>query len=109
MLNKISNYKIARNNLKHEGYQKVKCITRSLGIEITEARGDGDVSPSSHLAGATPCWSGIESQGSSKCHKGHRILLKPSHKEVSPQSTMGPFRAVIERPNMYNLGANSKT
>ena len=34
-------------DFKHEGYHKVKCISKSSGIEITEARGDDDVLPSS--------------------------------------------------------------
>ena len=36
-------------NFKHEGYQDVKCISKSSGIEITEAHGDEDVFPSSSL------------------------------------------------------------
>ena len=36
-------------NFKHEGYHNVKCISKSLGIEITETRGDEDVFPSSSL------------------------------------------------------------
>ena len=34
---------------KHEGYHNVKCISKISGIEITEARGDEDVFPSSYL------------------------------------------------------------
>ena len=36
-------------NFKHEGYHNVKCISKSSDIEITEARGDEDVLPSSSL------------------------------------------------------------
>ena len=36
-------------NFKHEGYHKVKFISKSSDIEITEARGDEDVFPSSSL------------------------------------------------------------
>ena len=36
-------------NFKHKGYHNVKCISKSSGIEITEARGDGDVFPSFSL------------------------------------------------------------
>ena len=36
-------------NFKHEGYHNVNCISKSSGIEITEARGDEDVFPSSSL------------------------------------------------------------
>ena len=32
-------------NFKHEGYHEVKCISKELGIEITEARGDDDFIP----------------------------------------------------------------
>ena len=34
-------------NFKHKGYHKVKYISKSSGIEITEARGDDDVLASS--------------------------------------------------------------
>ena len=37
-------------NFKHEGYHNVNCISKSSGIEITEARGDDDVFPSSSLS-----------------------------------------------------------
>ena len=36
-------------NFKHEDYHNVKYISKSSGIEITEARGDEDVCPSSSL------------------------------------------------------------
>ena len=36
-------------NFKHEGYHNVKCISKSSGIEITEARGDEDIFSSSSL------------------------------------------------------------
>ena len=36
-------------NIKHEGYHNVKCISKSSGIEMTEARGDEDLFPSSSL------------------------------------------------------------
>ena len=46
MASKASNKVIARYELQaHEGYHKVKCISKSSGIEITEARGDEDVFP----------------------------------------------------------------
>ena len=44
MLNKINNKVIAIEYFKHEGYHNVKCISKSSGIEITEARGDEDAS-----------------------------------------------------------------
>jgi len=45
-------------DFKHEGYHKVKCISKSSGIEITEARGDDDVLPSSSQ-GSTSRWRGV--------------------------------------------------
>ena len=42
-------------DFKHEDYHKVKCISKSSGIEITEARGDDDVLPSSSQ-GSTSRW-----------------------------------------------------
>ena len=36
-------------NFKHDGYHKVNCISKSSGIELTEARGDEDVFLSSSL------------------------------------------------------------
>ena len=36
-------------NFKHDGYHNVNCISKGSGIEITEARGDEDVFPSSSL------------------------------------------------------------
>jgi hypothetical protein len=36
-------------DFKHEGYHNLKCISKELGIAITEARGDDDVFPSSSL------------------------------------------------------------
>ena len=47
MLSKINNKVIGIEYFKHEGYHNVKCISKSSGIEITEARGDEDVFPSS--------------------------------------------------------------
>ena len=45
-------------DFKHEGYHKVKCISKSSGIEITEARGDDDVLPSSSQR-STSRWRGV--------------------------------------------------
>ena len=45
-------------DFKHEGYHKVKCISKSSGIEITEARGDDDVLPSSSQW-STSRWRGV--------------------------------------------------
>ena len=46
------------NDFKHEGYHKVKCISKSSGIEITEAHGDDDVLPSSSQ-GSMSRWRGV--------------------------------------------------
>ena len=45
-------------DIKHEGYHKVKCISKSSGIEITEAHRDDDVLPSSSQ-GSTSRWRGV--------------------------------------------------
>ena len=49
MLSKMNNKVIAIDYFKHEGYHNVKGISKSSGTEITEARGDEDVFPSSSL------------------------------------------------------------
>ena len=49
-------------DFKHEGYHNVKCISKSSGIEITEARGDDDVFPSSSFLGEYVSLEGCEFQ-----------------------------------------------
>ena len=78
-------------NFKHEGYHKVKCISKELGYRNTEARGDNDVSRSSH---SCECYSPLERCGGTmlpKRHEGSPYLLEPSHQKGSPRSTMEPW------------------
>ena len=59
-------------DFKHESYHKVMCISIRSGIEITEARGDDDVLPSSSQ-GSTSRWRGV---GDTQRHwRPHPILL----------------------------------
>ena len=54
-------------NFKHEGYHNVNCISKSSGIEITEAHGDEDVFPSSSLLSEYVSFEGCELVMHVKC------------------------------------------
>ena len=51
MLSKTSNKVIAIEYFKHKGYHNINCISKGSDIEVTEARGDEDVFPSSSFLG----------------------------------------------------------
>ena len=116
MLSKTSNYVIARlYNFKHDGYHKVKCISKELGYRNnrgTRRRG---------------CIPEVPSQGKyvslERCgvHKApqtpqmaHPILLVNSrHKGEIHDSTMGPLKVVTEPlhqawGNLHNLIGGSQ-
>ncbi len=77
-------------NFKHEGYHKVKCISKELGYRNNRSDAETTMYPEVHtLASATLRWSGVEDK-SLQMHEGHRILLENSHQKGCPRSTMEP-------------------
>jgi hypothetical protein len=78
-------------NFKHEGYHKVKCISKWLGYR--NKRGDGKTTmyPEVHTLASDPlCWSSVEDKSLQTPRRPHRILLEPSHQKENPRSTMEP-------------------
>ena len=81
MLSKINNKVIGIEYFKHEGYHNVKCISKSSGIEITEARGDEDVFPSSSLLREYVSLERCEPTQRFNNHKGFTFFSdEPHHK-----------------------------
>ena len=99
MLSNTTNKVIARKYFKHDGYHNVKCISKSSGIEITEARGDDDVFPSSSFLGEYVSLEGCEFQTQDATNGLTLFSDEPSPKVDSP-STIGILQGGIWSP--YN-------
>ena len=79
-------------NIKHEGYHKVKCISKELGYRDNRGTRRRRCIPKFTLLRV------LLSVGAVWRHKApqtpwrpHRILLEPSHQKGSPWSTMEPW------------------
>ena len=93
MLSKTNNKVIAIEYFKHEGYHNVNCITKKLGIEITEARGDEDVFPSSSLLREYVSLERCEPTQWFNNHKGFTFFSdEPHHKGLVHLPLSNPSR-----------------
>ena len=97
MLSKTSNKVIAIEYVKHEGYHKVKCISKELGYRNNRGtrrrRCIPKFTPLRVLLSVGAVW---RHKAPQTPPMAHRILLEPSHQNGSPRSTMGPLRAFTE-------------